>query len=78
MVAKVVCSVGDFFCFFISEGLEFKTTNLELYRPVVVGETVDIDCATNEKNAKLQLLLQRTGSDSPTVLKVSLINIFCE
>ena len=53
-----------------SDGLEFTTTNLELYRPVVVGETVTIDCATNEKDVNLNLLQLKKGLDTPTVLKV--------
>ena len=54
-----------------SDALEFSNTNLELYRPVVVGETVKIDCATDQKNVSLDLLQLKKGADKPVVLKVN-------
>ena len=37
---------------------------------MVIGETVTIDCATNEKNVNLNLLQLKKGTDQPIILQV--------
>lgn len=69
----------SYFCFydeivdFVLESINFKKTNLVLYRPVVVRETVSIDCSTNPANVDLKLLKRNQQTKKETVLKVSFL-----
>ena len=56
------------------DGLVFERTNLDLYHPAVSGETVNIDCRTDDKNAQLQLVKkdQKTGDETILVVRLFL------
>jgi len=60
-------------CFASLDSLEFITTDLELYRPVISGETVRIDCTTDKKAVTINLLRKNKNSKSPTLLRVRLM-----
>ena len=58
---------------FVLECINFKKTNLALYRPVVVRETVSIDCSTNPTDVDLKLVKRNQQTKKETVLKVSFL-----
>lgn len=58
------------------ESLVFRSKQFEVYRPVVVGETVNINCTTDDETATLQLVKKNAKSEQilqpdDSVLKLS-------
>lgn len=72
LLVDLCCNINSY-CNILSfylDALVFLRTNLELLRPVVVGETVLFDCSTDDKSVTLNLLKRDNGSSIERILKV--------